>query len=251
MNAPTPYQGKEKYIFISYSHRDTAKVFPIIFALMDEGYRVWYDQGIDPGTEWDENIAMHINDCGYFIAFMSSNYLGSSNCKDELNYARDLEKDRLIVYLEDVKLPAGMAMRVNRLQSIFKHTYVNEKDFYDKLFAANNINVCLAEKKPARKKRKSPHPHRSSLRSLPFQEELTVPAQDTCLTFLRQIQATASPDTGPEDSIPIPVRARIPELLPDSIPIPDRARIPELLPDLILIPALPRIPRKALTTSTK
>ncbi len=145
MNAPTPYQGKEKYIFISYSHRDTVKVFPIISRLMENGYRVWYDQGIDPGTEWDENIALHINECGYFIAFMSSNYLGSSNCKDELNYARDLEKDRLIVYLEDVTLPAGMAMRVNRLQSIFKHTYVNENDFYEKLFAANNINLCKGE----------------------------------------------------------------------------------------------------------
>lgn len=146
MNVPKPYQGKEKFIFISYSHRDTAKVFPIIFNLMENGYRVWYDQGIDPGTEWDENIATHIDTCGYFIAFMSSNYLGSNNCKDELNYARDLEKDRLIVYLEEVTLPAGMAMRVNRLQSIFKYTYTNEADFYEKLFAASNIDVCLGEK---------------------------------------------------------------------------------------------------------
>ena len=95
MYTPPPYNGKEKYIFISYSHRDTAQVFPIIAKLMENGYRVWYDAGIDPGTEWDENIAQHINDCGYFIAFMSTNYLGSNNCKDELNYARDLEKERL------------------------------------------------------------------------------------------------------------------------------------------------------------
>ena len=145
MNVPKPYQGNEKFIFISYSHRDTDKVFPIINALMKQGYRVWYDQGIDPGTEWDENIANHIADCGYFVAFISNNYLGSSNCKDELNFARDLEKDRLIVYLEEVQLPAGMAMRINRLQSIFKYTYTNEADFYEKLFAANNIGVCLGE----------------------------------------------------------------------------------------------------------
>ena len=116
MNVPKPYQGKEKFIFISYSHRDTAKVFPIIFNLMENGYRVWYDQGIDPGTEWDENIATHIDTCGYFIAFMSSNYLGSNNCKDELNYARELDKPRLLVYLEDVELPVGMQMRLSRLQ---------------------------------------------------------------------------------------------------------------------------------------
>ena len=33
------YTGDEPYIFISYSHRDTAKVFPIIFNLMENGYR--------------------------------------------------------------------------------------------------------------------------------------------------------------------------------------------------------------------
>ncbi len=145
MNIPKPYQGNEKFIFISYSHKDTAKVFPIIFKLMENGYRVWYDQGIDPGSEWDENIATHIDTCGYFVAFISSNYLASSNCKDELNYARDLEKDRLVVYLEEVKLPAGMAMRVNRLQSIFKYTYPNEDSFYEKLFTASNINTCRGE----------------------------------------------------------------------------------------------------------
>ncbi|MBR6563317.1 MAG: TIR domain-containing protein [Clostridia bacterium] len=140
-----PYNGNEPYIFISYSHRDTDYVYPIIEELSKQGYRVWYDMGIDPGTEWDENIAMHINECGYFIAFMSQNYLNSSNCKDELNYARDLEKERLVVYLENVTLPAGMAMRINRLQSIFKYSYANDSDFYERLVTANNINICLSK----------------------------------------------------------------------------------------------------------
>jgi TM2 domain-containing membrane protein YozV len=146
MNAPAPYRGKEKYIFISYSHKDTAKVYPIISKLNMEGYRVWYDSGIDPGTEWDENIAQHIEECGYFIAFITENYLASNNCKDELNYVRDLEKERLIVYLENVTLPSGMAMRINRLQSIHKPAYSNENDFYEKLFLAKGIHVCYAGK---------------------------------------------------------------------------------------------------------
>lgn len=68
-------------------------------------YRIWYGEGIDPGTEWDENIAEHVENCGYFIALLSKAYMESSNCKDELNYARELEKPRLLVYLEDVQLP--------------------------------------------------------------------------------------------------------------------------------------------------
>lgn len=142
MSRPTAYAGSEKYIFVSYSHKDSDAVLPIIARLNEQGYRVWYDLGIDPGSEWDENIASHITECGYFIAFISNNYLASSNCKDELNFARDLEKERLIVYLEDVQLPSGMAMRVNRLQSIFKHSYSNEEEFYAKLFDAQNIDMC-------------------------------------------------------------------------------------------------------------
>lgn len=140
-----PYSGDEKYIFISYAHKDSALVMPIIERLMREGYRVWFDKGIDPGTEWDETIALHVNECAYFVAFMSKNYLSSSNCKDELNYARDLEKDRLLVYLEEVQLPPGLAMRVNRLQSIFKYTYEDQEEFYAMLFSANNIEFCLGE----------------------------------------------------------------------------------------------------------
>lgn len=142
MKLPIPYQGDQKYIFISYSHKDISKVDEIICKFSESGYNVWFDSGIVPGSEWDENIAQHIEKCGCFIAFMSENYLESNNCKDELNYARDLEKDRLVVYLEEVTLPSGLAMRINRLQSVFKYAYKSDKDFYDKLFSADCLEQC-------------------------------------------------------------------------------------------------------------
>ncbi|MBE6756752.1 MAG: toll/interleukin-1 receptor domain-containing protein [Ruminococcaceae bacterium] len=146
MKLPIPYQGDQKYIFISYSHKDISKVDEIICKLSESGYNVWFDSGIVPGSEWDENIAQHIEKCGCFIAFMSENYLESNNCKDELNYARDLEKDRLVVYLEEVTLPSGLAMRINRLQSVFKYAYKSENDFYEKLFSADCLAQCKVKK---------------------------------------------------------------------------------------------------------
>ena len=130
---------KKPYIFISYAHKDGDKVYEIIGKLEDEGYNVWYDGGIDPGTEWDQNIALHVKGCVYFIAFVSKNYISSENCKDELNYARDLDKDRLLVYIEDVDLPDGMAMRMNRIQAIWWNKYEVEKEAYNKLFSAQGI----------------------------------------------------------------------------------------------------------------
>ena len=132
------------YIFISYSHRDSDKVVEIMNRLRAEGFNVWYDGGIDPGTEWDENIAKHVQECGYFIAFVSNGYIGSKNCKDELNYSRDLDKEQLLIYLEDVSLPAGMAMRMNRIQAIYWNKYdaSNMEDAYQKLFHASGIGKC-------------------------------------------------------------------------------------------------------------
>lgn len=135
-----PYSGKKGYIFISYAHKDKKEVYPVIKKLLNDGFRVWYDDGIDPGTEWDENIAKHIEECGYFIPFISENYLNSSNCKDELNFARDLDKDRFLVYLENVNLPSGMNMRLSRLQNIHKYAYDSFDEFYNKLLTAKGIN---------------------------------------------------------------------------------------------------------------
>lgn len=127
------------YIFVSYSHMDSDEVHKIITKLYKDGYNIWFDEGIDPGTEWDEYIASHVKNAGYFFAFISHNYLESSNCKDELNFARDLDKERLIVYLEEVELPVGIQMRVNRLQAIHKYSYASDSDFLKKIFSANNI----------------------------------------------------------------------------------------------------------------
>lgn len=146
MSKLTPYKGNQPYIFISYAHRDKDEVIDVLTKMQADGYRVWFDAGIDPGTEWDEVIASHVETCDYFIAFVSHHYLDSENCKDELNYARDLNKKRLLVYLEDVKLPGGMAMRMNRLQSIFKNRYELDEDFYEMLYAADGISAFLSAK---------------------------------------------------------------------------------------------------------
>ncbi|MBQ6239476.1 MAG: TIR domain-containing protein [Firmicutes bacterium] len=135
---PYPYGGEQPYVFISYSHRDSNMVMGIIRQLQADGYRVWYDEGIDPGTEWDDNIADHVSRCGCFLAFISGNYLQSENCKDELNYARDLNLPRLLIYLEDVALTGGLAMRHNRLQAVHYYKYATMKGmFYKRLYESS------------------------------------------------------------------------------------------------------------------
>ncbi len=137
-----PYSGDQPYIFASYSHLDMDKVFAIIRLLQKRGYRVWFDEGIDPGTEWEDNIAGHLAGAGYVIPFFSENYFSSQNCNDELFFARELGLHILPVYLEDLELEPGIAMRFGRLQALFYHKYKDKSVFLEKIDTAQDIKTC-------------------------------------------------------------------------------------------------------------
>ena len=137
-----PYQGTEPYLFLSYSHRNADAAAEAIRYLKSAGFRVWYDEGVIPATEWDENIAQAIENCNYLIALISEAYLSSSNCLDELNYARDRNIPLLLIYLEDVALPSGLAMRLGRLLAIHRYRYDNPAAFYGKVVRAKGLGIC-------------------------------------------------------------------------------------------------------------
>lgn len=141
MDRPIAYMGDQPYIFVSYSHKDCERVWPIILKLQAEGFRIWYDDGISPGTEWDLNIATHIRKCDFFAAFISRNYLESENCKDELSFVRELGKNRVLIYLEEVVLPDELQMRLGRLQAIYWNRD-GEKKAYKKFMQSPGVNVC-------------------------------------------------------------------------------------------------------------
>ncbi|MBP0969565.1 MAG: toll/interleukin-1 receptor domain-containing protein [Oscillospiraceae bacterium] len=140
-----PYDGEDPFIFASYSHMDKDTVFEIIRGFQKHGYRVWFDEGIDPGTEWDEYIATHIDACSYLMAFLSENYYGSDNCRDELFFAREVGKPLLMIYIKNDELPAGMKLRFNRIQAIHWYTYKDIEEFFEKVASAAGIEECREE----------------------------------------------------------------------------------------------------------
>ena len=128
-----PYEGEKGSVFISYSHKDGARVYPIIERLAAEGYRVWYDEGIDPGSEWPETIADHLSKSAVCMGFISENYLNSHNCKRELNFALMKQIPFLSIMLEEVKMSAGVEMQLSTNQSIFLYKLATPDAFYNRL----------------------------------------------------------------------------------------------------------------------
>lgn len=143
-----PYEGNEPYIFVSYCHKDQGRVFPVIEYFAHMGYRIWYDEGINPGTEWPEVIAGHLSKCAVFMAFLSENSLNSHNCRKEFNFAVLKNKPSLTVLLEEVQLSPGMELQMASIQSVLKYIYQNQEEFLHKLLSSPCLSPCLGEPNP-------------------------------------------------------------------------------------------------------
>lgn len=139
---PIPYIGEEPYIFVSYAHKDSEVVMRAIALLQQSGFRVWYDEGIDPGSEWPDTIEKYLERSSYFIGFISANALDSNYCKCELHTAFNERKKMLIVYLENIKLEGGLKMQLSSRQAIHWYKYESENAFFKKLLTAPGLNDC-------------------------------------------------------------------------------------------------------------
>jgi hypothetical protein len=142
---PSAYEGREPYIFVSYSHRDDEFVFRAITQLEKAGFRVWFDGGIEAGSEWPEYIASHLMDCACVIAFISNSFVASKNCKRELNFAQDLQKPLLSVYIEDVELTAGMRMQLGLSQAMFRNKFEHDSQFFQSLANARILEELIGK----------------------------------------------------------------------------------------------------------
>lgn len=123
VNLPLPceaYTGDEPFAFVSYAHSDAEHVYPEILRLYSMGYRIWFDEGIDPGNEWPEEIANAIAKAAQFIVFITANAVDSRNVRNEINFALSLKKPFLAIHLSKTELPPGMALQTGSVQAVLK-----------------------------------------------------------------------------------------------------------------------------------
>lgn len=142
------YEGSENYIFISYAHKDSEMVLPILDLLSDHGYRVWYDDGIAPGSEWPEYIADHLNRSAITIAFISPNSIASPNCRREITFALSKNKTFLGIQLVPTQMSLGMEMQLSAHQVVFRYNYATEEAFMEKLNSMPELASCQIPHEP-------------------------------------------------------------------------------------------------------
>lgn len=110
------YEGKEPYVFVSYSHRDADSILPIIAALKQRMCRIWFDEGLTPGESFNDSIAEHLRDCTQFLLFISPDAVKSKYVMSEINYALTKNKSVVPVILRKTDLPAGLELMLGTIQ---------------------------------------------------------------------------------------------------------------------------------------
>ncbi len=139
-----PYEGKEPYIFASYSHRDNERVIEILNHLAEAGFRIWFDEGIEWGSEWPESIAERLDGCCVCMVFISGSSVQSANCRQEIRYALKQGKPLLSVYLEEVVLSKGMDMQLSPYQQTYPFQYGDMGEFFKRLDVTPVLQPCRA-----------------------------------------------------------------------------------------------------------
>ena len=129
------YDGKDPYTFVSYAHRDHDAVFRDLNVLYRAGGRLWYDEGIDPGADWSDEVARALHDCTLFLVFLSPRAIESRNVRDEITFALNRQKPVVAVHLEAANLPPGLELRLNAVQALLRYR-MDEAQYRQKLESA-------------------------------------------------------------------------------------------------------------------
>jgi TIR domain-containing protein len=115
---PVPYEGAEPFVFISYKREDLPRIAPLLETVTRWGYRVWYDQGIPGGVEWDALIEEKVQKSSLLLLFLSQAAVHSKFVRREVKYGDQLNKTLLTVRLEPVQLAHGLNMLLSQYQML-------------------------------------------------------------------------------------------------------------------------------------
>lgn len=99
------YAGKEPYLFVSYSHRDSKVVYSILDELYDHKYRLWYDESCENGNDFRDELRQKIKAAEAVILFVSQWSMASPFCGMEIIVAREYGKRLYPIYLDDSVIP--------------------------------------------------------------------------------------------------------------------------------------------------
>ncbi|MEM7766964.1 MAG: toll/interleukin-1 receptor domain-containing protein [Pseudomonadota bacterium] len=96
-------------IFVSYKKEDAGRVVRIVEGLRKEGFTVWWDHGIAPGSQWDQTIQTELSAARIVVAVWSDLSIHAPWVKEEALTGK--ARGALVpVRIDDVNPPLGFGL---------------------------------------------------------------------------------------------------------------------------------------------
>ena len=111
----------EPYVFVCYAHREREMVVDLVDWLRSQGFAVWFDENIEAGNRWSEDLARAVDGCAAFLFFMSPRSIASRYCLDEIHFALECGRPIVPVEVEPVTLTPGLRLSLGSTHRIFMY----------------------------------------------------------------------------------------------------------------------------------
>jgi WD40 repeat protein len=122
-DVPIPFEACDPsgtFVFVSYAHADKALAYSELMLIRSLGIRVWYDEGIEPGSEWPEAIATALKKATAFVVLITPAAVSSRNVRNEINTALAWNKPFYAIHLTQTELPLGLELQMSNVQAVMR-----------------------------------------------------------------------------------------------------------------------------------
>jgi len=135
----------KKKIFISYQRQQQPQIEELAAALTKTGaYEVWFDQELQGGQKWWEEIIRRIDNANVLILALSQSYFTSDYCRREWQYAHDRNKVLIPIKIDPALPYADIPHDISKWQIM---PYDGQHTQFQKLNKA--IDAVPDEKSPS------------------------------------------------------------------------------------------------------
>ena len=128
------------YVFVCYAHDEREIVLEQIAWLRSQGFEVWFDEAIEAGSRWSEDLARAVDGCAVFLYFLSPRSTSSRYCLDEVHFALECGRPIVPVEIAPVTLTPGLKLSIGGTHRIFMHR-MPAREFRVKLASGRSIRA--------------------------------------------------------------------------------------------------------------
>ncbi len=109
------------YVFICYAHDERDTVVEQIDWLRSQGFTVWFDEAIEAGSRWSDDLARAVEGCSAFLYVLSPRSVSSRYCLDEVHFALECSRPIVPVEIAPVTLTPGLKLSIGGTHRLFMH----------------------------------------------------------------------------------------------------------------------------------